>query len=139
MALRTSTSILLLSVLVAGILSPPGLCALMCGRRYQAETRHHCGHPSDPMSGMMHHHSAMMNHPDLDAVMPASCPSNCDAVERLNLSRTTAQVKVRQTGIVSPDAAAKFMTPDIGTAWCSDGGPPVRRTACTASFSVLRI
>ncbi len=140
MALRTPTSILLLSVLVAGILSPSGLCALMCERRSQAETRQHCSHASDPMSRMMHHHSAMMNHADVDAVMPLSCPSSCDGLERLNLSRkATAQVRTRQTGIVTLDAPAKFMSPDIGIVWRSDGGPPARRTACMTSFSILRI
>jgi hypothetical protein len=138
-ALRTPISIFLLSVLVAGILSPPGLCALMCERRSQAETQQHCGHAADSMSGMMHHNSAMMNHPDIDAMMQLSCASDCDAVAGLNLSRKAfAQLRTRQSGILTLDASAKFMTPDIATAWYSNGGPPARRTACTASFSILR-
>jgi hypothetical protein len=143
-ALRTPTSIFLLSVLVAGILSPSGLCALMCERRSQAEIQQHCGHPADPMSGMVHHHSTMTSHPDIDAVMPLwttqSCSSNCDAVERLNLSRKiVGQTRVPQTRIVAPDTTANSLAFDLGAAWRSDGGPPARRIAFAATFSILRI
>jgi hypothetical protein len=144
-ALKTPTSMLLLGVLLAGILSPSGMCALMCKRHSWAETQQqHCSHPADPMSEMMHHHSAGMNHPDIDAVMPLwtpqSCPANCDAVERLNLSRkTSAQVKMIRTRIEVPDTTANFLLSDLADAWHSDGGPPARRTAFAATFSILRI
>ena len=140
-ALRTPTSILLLTVLVAGILGPSGLCAAMCGRHLHATAvRRPCRHASHPMSGMMHHHSAGMNHRDSAALAQRSCPSNCDAVERLNLSRrASAQVRARQTGVVGPDAAAKLMSPDIVAAFCSYGGPPAPPKPSAAAFNVLRI
>lgn len=143
MAVRTPTSIFLLSVLVAGILSPSGLCALMCERRSQAETRQRCGHAEDSMSGMMHHHSATMNHADIDAVTPLwapqLCPANCDAAERVSLSKKTAQVKVTYSGTGVPDITAHFLLADLADAWRSDGGPPARGTAFAATFSILRI
>jgi hypothetical protein len=96
------------------------------------------------MSGMMHHHSAMMSHPGIDVVMPTwtsqSCPSNCDAVQQLTLSRkTVAQVTVIHTRIGVSDATADSPAFDLAAAWRSDGGPPARHTAFAASFSILRI
>lgn len=143
MALKTPTSILLLSILVAGILSPPGLCAIMCERRSRAETQQHCSQAVDPMPGMMHHHSAMMSYPDVDVVMslwaPRSCPANCDAAERLNLSRTSTPVKVIYSRIGVPDTTANFRLSDPAAVWHSDGGPPTPHTAFAATFSILRI
>lgn len=88
----------------------------------------------------MHHHSAGMTHPDSDAVTQRSCPSNCDAVERLILSRkVAAQVRVQQTGTVDLDTASNFTSPEMAAAWCSHGAPPARRTTCLPAFSILRI
>jgi hypothetical protein len=95
------------------------------------------------MPGMMHHHSARMSHPDVDGVAPLwapqSCPANCDAVDRLSLSRKTAQVKVIHTRTGVPDTTAYFLLPDVADAWRSDGGPSARSTVFAASFSILRI
>jgi hypothetical protein len=143
-ALKAPTSIFLLSILVAGTLSPSGLCALMCERRSQAERQQHCSRAADPMSGMAHHHFALMNHPDLDAVTSfwatQSCPTNCDAVERINLSKkANAQVRMTNPRIGVPDATAKFLLSDLAAVWCSDAGPPARRAAFAVSFGILRI
>jgi hypothetical protein len=136
--LRTSTSILLLSVLVAGILSPSGLCALMCERHLRAERQRPCGHASDSMSGMMHHHSAAINHPDFD-MAKGRCLSVCGAVKLLNLSRkAAARVRARQAGILEPDRTNQVMTPGIATAFGSYGGSPPRCKAVPA-LSILRI
>jgi hypothetical protein len=143
-ALRTPTSIFLLSVLVAGVLSPSGLCALMCERRSHAEAQRHCSYAVDPMPGMKHHQLAGMKHPDIDAGIPLwtsrSCPSNCDAVERLNLSRkVTAQVKVIRPRIGVRDTTDSFLLSDLAAAWCSDEGPPTGCAAFAAAFNILRI
>ena len=142
-ALRTPTSIFLLSVLVAGILTPSGLCTLMCERRSQAETQQHCSHAADPMSGMMHHHSAGMSHPDIDAATPLwapqSCPANCDAVALSLSSQSVAQVKVIYTHTGVPHTSANFLLCGLAIAWRSDGGPPAPRTSFAATFSILRI
>lgn len=138
-ALRTPTSIFLLSVLVAGVLSPSGLCALMCQRHLQPETQRACGHSSQQMSGMTHHHTAGMIYPDGHVLTHPSCPSNCDAVARLILSKkATARVKARQTSTVEPESTDNFTSADIATAWCSHGDPPDRKK-CMPAFSILRI
>jgi hypothetical protein len=42
-AMRTPISIFLLSALLVGILSPTGMCALMCEHRLGTESQIHCG------------------------------------------------------------------------------------------------
>src|ERR1700732_1303945 len=49
---RTATSIALLTVLVAGIFAPSGLCLLMCERHPRTETQRHCIQSSDTMPGI---------------------------------------------------------------------------------------
>jgi hypothetical protein len=139
---RTTTSILLLSVLLVGIVSPTDICALMFARDRGTEGQHHCNHPSDRMPGMIHDHSTV-NHADIDAVTPVllsqSCPSICGRAECLSLSRRVVpQVTVAQTGVVLLNTKAKFLVPDTASTWSSGLGhaPP---TASTASFTILRI
>jgi hypothetical protein len=141
-ALRTPTSILLLSMLLVGILSPSGMCALMCAQHARAESPHHCGNPSDPTSGMVHHHSAM-NHPHVEPVTLAltsqSCTSNCARAERLSLSRKVfSQAPVAETGVAVREATARFLATDEENAPSSDHShaPPI---PYAASLSVLRI
>src|ERR1700745_1196034 len=76
---RISTSILLVTVLLAGAITPTGVCALMCERHVRPESQHHCGQSPDAMPGMTYHHS-ITTRADTDAVTPVlmsqSCPSN---------------------------------------------------------------
>ena len=137
-ALRTSTSILLVSVLVAGILSPSGLCILMCRHQFRAESKRPCAHPQDPMPGMMHYRSSATTHPDRDTVT-ARCSSNCDEVERLNLPRKpTGQVTPQRAGIRDLDKLNRVAAPETARAFVVYGGPPDRYNTGPA-FSVLRI
>lgn len=143
MALRTATSIVLLTVLLAGIITPAGVCALMCERHSRAETQRHCSQAADTMPGMAHDHSAM-NHPGVEAKSPVlvsqACRSNCVTAERLNLSRKVIpRVTVIQNGIVILDTTTEFLTPDPASAWSSDNSPPSPSYASVASFSILRI
>ena len=140
-ARRTATSIVLLTVLLAGIITPTGVCALMCERYSRAETQRHCSQASDTMPGMAHDHLAM-NHLDVEAESPVlmsqSCLANCVTAERLNVSRNVIpQVTVIQSGTVILDVRAEFLTPNPARAWSSDNSPPPSVSA--ASFSILRI
>ena len=142
MVSRTATSIILLTVLIAGI-TPTGVCAFMCERHARAESQRHCSQPSDSMPGMAHDHSAM-DHPGVEAVsavlVSQSCQTNCVIAERLNVSRKVVpQLTVVQAGAVALKAAAKFVAPDPAAAWSADGGPPAPPTARGAAFSILRI
>lgn len=141
MALRTPTSILLLSVLVTGILSPSGLCAVMCSSHVPtADVQGPCDHASHPMSGMIHHHSAAMNHSERGMMKQRACPSNCDALESLGAARKAlVQLKLRQTGVAAADSTNRTTSPDIAAAWGSSGGSPVRREPLMVAFSILRI
>jgi hypothetical protein len=139
---RTATSIVLLTVLLAGIITPTGVCALMCERHSRVETQRHCSQSSDTMPGMDHGHSAM-NHPAFEdtrlVVASRSCQTNCVTAERLNVSRKVVpQLTLVQAGAVVLEAAAKFVAPDPAAAWSADSGPPTRPTAHGASFSILR-
>jgi hypothetical protein len=141
-ARRISTSILLATVLLAGAITPSGVCALMCERHFRLGSQHHCGQPPDAMPGMTHHH-AITTHADTEIVTPVlmsqSCLSNCDKAERLNLfRRVVPQVTIVQTGVVVSHTTVKFIAPDPATAWTSDSGPPLP-TPSLASFSILRI
>jgi len=140
---RTATSIVLLTVLVTGIVTPTGFCALMCERHSRLESQRHCSEPSDAMPGMVHDHSAM-NHPAVEAMslvmVSHSCQSNCVTAERLNASRKVVpQVTVVESGPVVLDTTTEFSAPDPAAAWSSDSSPPYRSSAYTASFTILRI
>ena len=143
MSPRTSTSIVLLAVLLAGTISPIGVCALMCERHSRADAHHHCGQDSDPMPGMAHDHSAMYHSAvgDMTFVVGAQpCQTDCAVVEQLNISRkAVSQVTVVRTGAVVLDETAKFFAPHLESAWSLDSGPPSFPSACTASYSILRI
>jgi hypothetical protein len=98
---RTTTSIMLLAVFVAGILTPTGMCVLMCERHTRVETQRHCISSSDTMPGMVDQHSAM-NHSAVEAMsvvmVSRSCETACVTAERLNVSRKVVpQVTVVQT------------------------------------------
>ena len=139
---RTATSIVLLTVLLAGI-TPSGVCALLCERNAPAESQRHYNQPSDTMPGMAHDHSAM-NHPRIQAMSPVmvshSCQSNCVTEERLNTSRKSVpQVTVVESGAVVLDTTADFAPSDPAPTWSSDSSPPYPPPAHSASFSILRI
>ena len=142
-ARKTATSIILLTVLLAGVITPTGLCAVMCERHFRTESHVHCSQPSDAMPGMAHHHSGM-NHPSVEAVsslsLSQSCQTNCVAAERLAISRKVlSQMTVVQTGVVVLDNTSKLLVPDLATARILDNGPPYPPSVGAASFSVLRI
>src|SRR5713101_2494340 len=127
-ARKTATSIVLLTVLLAWIITPTGLCALMCERHPRAESQRHCSQPSDSMPGMAHDNSAM-NHPGVEAMsavlVSRSCQTNCVTAERLNVWRKVVpQVTVVQSGAVVLGTTAKFLAPDSAAAWILDGSPP---------------
>jgi len=89
------------------------------------------------MPGMMHHHAAAMNHPDVDTAK-GRCSSICDAVELLSLSRkATARVRARQADILETDRTKPVIALDIATAF-GLGGSSSRRKAVPA-LSILRI
>ena len=140
---RTATSIVLLTALVAGTISPVAACALMCEWHSRADARHHCGQDSEPMPGMAHDHSAMHHSAvgDMTFVVQAhSCQSDCAVAERLNTSRKiVAQLTVVQTGAIVLDASPKCLDRDLESAWSLDCGPPSFPSAHAASFSILRI
>ena len=142
MASRTATSIVLLTVLLTGMVSPSGVCALMCERRAHTESHGRCSQPSDSMSGMAHDHSAM-NHPGVEAMKAVlasqACHTNCVAAERLTVWRKAVpQVTVVELGAVVPNTTAKFVAPDSAAAWSSDSGPPPP-AAYAVPFRILRI
>ncbi len=139
---RTATSIVLLTVLFAGI-TPTGVCTLMCERHARAESQRHCGQPSNSMPGMADDHSAM-NHPGVEVVsavlMSQSCQTNCVTAERLNVWRKVVpQVTVVRRSVVVPGTPTAFLAVNFTDAWGLDSGPPVRPPAHAASFSILRI
>src|SRR5260370_22552035 len=86
---RAATSIVLLTILLAGLITPTGFCALMCERQSRAESQRHCVQSSDTMAGMVHHHSAL-NHPAVHTMRLAlgsqSCLSNCVTADALPAS-----------------------------------------------------
>jgi hypothetical protein len=139
---KTATSIVLLTVLLAGI-TPPGVCALVCEWHARTESQRHCSPRSDRMSGMAHDHS-VMNHPGVEAMKAVlasqSCQKNCVTAERLNVWRKVVpQVTVVRSTAVVLGASAQFLAPDFTAAWGLDSGPPAPPPAHAASFSILRI
>ena len=140
---RTATSIMLLAVFVAGILTPTGMCALMCERHTRVQAQRHCISSSDTMPGMVHEHSAM-NHSAVEAMsvvmVSRSCETACVTAERLNASRKVVpQVTVVQTPAVVLDSTTEFLARGFTAAWGLDSGPPAPLSVHAASFSILRI
>ena len=140
---RTVASMVLLTALLAGTVSPMAVCALMCERHSRADAHHHCVQDSDPMPGMAHHHSAMHHSAvgETTLVVEAqSCQADCAVAERLNISRTVVpRVTVVQTGTIVLDAISELLTPRLESTWSLDSGPPFLPSAYTASYSILRI
>jgi len=142
-ARRTATSIVLLSMVVAGIFTPTAFCALMCERHTRVESPRHCVQSSDTMPGMVHDHSGM-NPSAVEAMslvmVSQSCQTDCVTAERLDASRKVVpQVTVVQTISVVPDTTADSLVPDFSAAWGLNSGPPALPYARAASFSILRI
>jgi hypothetical protein len=140
---RTATSIFLLTVLVAGIFAPIGLCALMCERHLEVESRRHCTSSSDRMPGMAHGHSAM-NHPSVGAMglvmISQSCQTSCVSAERLSASKEIVpQVTTVQTAAVVLDSTPEFLAAVFTAVWGLGSGPPAPPPSDAASFSILRI
>jgi hypothetical protein len=141
-ASRAATSIFLLSVLLAGIVTPSVACVLMCVRHNRTEG-HHCGQSSDTRPAMAHDHSAV-NQRGIEAMSPMlvsqSCQTNCVTAERLNVWRKVVpQVTVVRRSAVVLGTTAAFLAPDFTAAWGLDSGPPARPRAHAASLSILRI
>jgi len=139
---RTATSIVLLTLLLAGI-APTGFCALMCERRAATESRHHCNGPSNTMPGMAHDRSAM-NHLSVEAVsavsLSQSCRTNCATTERLNVWRKAVpEVTVVRSSAAVLSKTIEFLAPNCIVVWGLDSGPPARHRIGAASFSILRI
>jgi hypothetical protein len=139
---RSATSVVLLTVLLAG-LTPPGVCALVCEWHARSESQRHCVQRSDSMSGMAHDHSAM-SPPSVEAMKAVlesqSCQTNCVTSERLNVwKKAVPQVTVVQTTAVVLHAPAEFLALDFSATWSLDSGPPAPPSAHAASFSILRI
>ena len=142
-ASRASTSIVLLTFLLTGMVTPAGACALMCVRHQRAESQRHCGQSSEATPAMAHDDSAM-NHPSVEAMGPGlvsqTCRTNCATAERLAVSRKVVpQVTSIQNGVVVLVARAKFLAPDPATSDFLDGTPPKTLSAYAAAFSILRI
>ena len=139
---RATTSIVLLTALMVGTISPVAACTLMCERHSRAE-HHHCGQDSEPMLGMAHEHSAMHHSAvgDMSLVVQAdSCQSDCAVAERQNNARKVVpQLRVAQTGVLVLVVSHKFLDRDLGNRWSLDSGPPSFPSQCIASYSVLRI
>jgi hypothetical protein len=140
---RIATSIVLLTALIAGTISPVTACAIMCERHSRANAHHHCGQDSDPMPGMAHNRSAM-HHSDMGditlIVAAQSCRTDCAVAERQNIARRVVpQATVVQTGAVVMEASSKFLGPHVEGAWNLDSGPPSFSSPRTASYSILRI
>jgi hypothetical protein len=90
------------------------------------------------------HNHSVMHHAgveDVTLVLQAqSCKADCAKVEGLNvLGRFVSQVTAVQTGAVGLNAIPKFLAPHLESAWSLDSGPPSFPSACTASYSILRI
>jgi hypothetical protein len=149
---RTPTSVFLLSALLIGMLSPTGMCTLMCERHSRTESQIHCTPHPYAMPGMTHDHSAMnhpamnhsaMNHPGTHparpVMAPQSCPSNCGRAQPIDLSRKVVpQVTTARAGVVVLDTQAKLLASDAAAPLRSGGGhaPPA---AYGPSFRILRI
>ena len=139
---RTATSIVLVTVLLAGN-APTSVCALMCQRQAQAKGQRHCSHRPESMPGMVHEGSAM-NHPGVEAIsavlVSQLCQTNCVTAERLNVWREVVpQVTVVRSRAVVLSTTAEFLALDFTAAWGFDSGPPAPSPPHLASFSILRI
>jgi len=140
---RAATSIVLLTAVLAGVIRPSGVCALMCERHSRAEAHHHCTQDSDSMPRMAHNHSAMHHASVGDVafvVQAQSCQTDCAVAEQLNISRKVVpQLTVVQTNAVAPKASYKVLVPHVRGTWNLDTGPPSFPSGHTASYSILRI
>ena len=139
---RTATSIVLVTVLLAGH-APTSVCALMCQRQAQAKGQRHCSHPPESMPGMVHDRSAK-NHPGVEAIsavlVSQLCQTNCTTTERLSVWRKIVpQVTAVRSRAVVLSTTAEFLAPDFTAAWGFDSGPPAPSPPHLASFSILRI
>jgi hypothetical protein len=139
---RISTSIVLLTVLFAGI-TPTGVCALLCERHARGESQRHCSQPPDRMAVMTHDRSGM-NHAGVHTMnalsVSQSCRTNCGTTALLNVWRKAVpQVTVVRSSAVVLGTRAAFLVPDLTAIWGFDSDPPARPSARTASFSILRI
>ena len=142
-ASRAATSVVLLTVLLTGMATPAGACALMCVRHQGLESRPHCGQPSDAMPRMVHDHTAM-KHAAVGAMRPVvgsqSCKTNCFAAERQTVSRKTfSTVTPVHSSAVTLDIAAKRLTLDFARSRRVDGTPPGTLPINAPLFSILRI
>jgi hypothetical protein len=140
---RTATSIILLTVLVAGMATPAGACALMCVRHHRVESQRHCGQPADAMPGMVHDPAAM-SHIAVEAMSPVvmspSCQTNCFTAEQLTVSRKTVlQVTPVYSSAVALDIIARCLTLDFAKSRHMDRTPPDPFAIQAVSFSILRI
>jgi hypothetical protein len=139
---RTATSIVLVTVLLAGN-APTSVCALMCERQVQAKGQRHCSHPPESMPRMVHDRPAM-NHPGVEVIsavlVSPLCQTNCVTAERLNAWREVVpQVTEVRSRAVVLSATAEFLALDFTAAWGFDSGPPAPSPPRIASFSILRI
>jgi hypothetical protein len=143
MSSRIATSIVALAALMAGTISPIGVCALMCETHLRAQVDHHCGEDLDQMPRMAHNHSAMhhSNIVDMTFVVAArSCHTDCAVAERQNIARKVVpQVTAARRGTLELVATSKFLPPPPENAWSMDSSPPSFPSAHTASYSILRI
>jgi len=140
---------MLLGVFVAGILTPTGMCALMCERHSRAKSQRHCVSASetmpgmDAMPGMAHDHSAT-DRPAVETVslvmVSQSCQTSCVRAERLNVSRKFVPLATGvHTATVVLDRTSEVLTPGFTAAWGLDSGPPAYIHTRSESFSILRI
>jgi hypothetical protein len=141
--MRTPISIFLSGALLVGILTPTGVCALMCQRHSRAEGQHHCVQPRGAMPGMAHNHSDMHHDVVADvtaAVEAPSCETDCAKGERLSVARTVVPAVTRiPTGVVVLDTTSKFLLSRPVAAWSLDSGPPSAFFPHTVSYGILRI
>ena len=140
---KIATSIVAFAALIAGTISPTGICALMCETHSRAQAHRHCGEDSDQMPRMAHNHAAM-HHSIVAATTFAtgtqSCKTGCAIVERLNISRKVVlRVTAVQTGAAVLDASSRFSTPHLESAWSLDTGPPSLPSSYPAVYRILRI
>ena len=139
---RTATSIVLVTVLLAGN-APTSVCVLMCERQAQAKAQRHCSDPPESMPGMVHDHSAM-NHSGVETIsavlVSQLCETNCVTAERLNVwKEVVPQVTEVRSRAVVLSTTAEFLALDFTAAWGFDSGPPTPSPPHLASFSILRI
>jgi hypothetical protein len=143
MPAKTATSIIALAALMAGTISPIGVCALRCEAHFRAQVGHHCGEDSDQMPRMAHNHS-VMHHSGIVGmtfvVAARSCQTDCAVAEPQSFARKVVpQVTTARRGALELVATSKFLPLPPESAWGLDSSPPSSSSAHTASYSILRI